>query len=411
MVAVIKAGRSLRRALHYNENKVKQQVARLIQAAGYAKDPDQLGFTEKIRRLEKLTELNERTRVNSLHISLNFDPSEKLSDATMRQVADRYMQKIGFGQQPYLVYVHEDAGHPHLHIVTTNIQATGKRIELHNIGRLQSEKARRAVEKEFNLVRADDRQRQQVYTLQPVKVRYGRSATKRAITNVLDAVLSKYKYTSLPELNAVLRQYNVLADQGSKESRVYKHGGLLYRVLNEKGEKVGVPIPASDFHNKPTLKFLQQRFLQNEPLRERHQRRVKNAIDAAITQSNTRNLQDLATALQQQGINLVVRQNAAGLVYGLTYVDHTTQCVFNGSHLGKAYSANQVQQRLQPTGSITSPAPSLSLPRTTATLPSLKPLAEPLTHSLQELLQSDADPALNPELQDAHTKKRKRLRH
>src|ERR1700678_4359906 len=192
MVAVIKPGRSLRNALHYNENKLKLEKAVLIHSANYGKDTDLLGFTDKIRRLEKLAALNQATKVNSVHISLNFDPSEKIPVEKLREIADAYMQKIGFGDQPYLVYQHHDSGHPHVHIVTTNIRKDGTRIKLHNIGRNQSEKARKEIEKEFNLLKAQRAQLKQAYVLKPVsiqKVQYGKSETKQAITNVLDAIL------------------------------------------------------------------------------------------------------------------------------------------------------------------------------------------------------------------------------
>src|SRR6266498_4039837 len=122
MVAVINCSSSLRNALHYNENKLKQQTAKLIHSANYGKDTELLGFTDKIGRLEKLAKLNERTKVNSIHISLNFDPSENISVEKLQEISDVYMQKIGFSQQPYLVYQHYDAGHPHIHVVTTNIK-------------------------------------------------------------------------------------------------------------------------------------------------------------------------------------------------------------------------------------------------------------------------------------------------
>src|ERR1700676_162176 len=118
MVAVINAGRSLRDALQYNEKKLTQGVASLIHSSGFGKDTELLGFSDKIRRLEKLAELNERTQVNSVHISLNFDPSEKLTEVTLCRIADTYMQKVGFGKQPYLVYQHHDSGHPHIHVLT-----------------------------------------------------------------------------------------------------------------------------------------------------------------------------------------------------------------------------------------------------------------------------------------------------
>lgn len=93
MVARIHQSESLRNALHYNENKLKVHSAKLIHSMNYLKDTEQLGFTDKISGLERLAALNERTNVNSLHISLNFDPSEKLNEEKLRAITDAYMQK------------------------------------------------------------------------------------------------------------------------------------------------------------------------------------------------------------------------------------------------------------------------------------------------------------------------------
>ncbi len=347
MVAIVHNSGSLRNALHYNENKVKQKVAECIHSANYLKDTELLSLIDKITRMEKLTMLNQQTKINSVHISLNFDPAEKLSKDVLKEIAEVYMQKIGFGEQPYLVYQHHDAGHPHLHIVTTNIKENGKRIELHNLGQNQSMKASKEIEKEFNLVKALSKSRLQ-YELKPVdaqKVQYGKSETKRAITNVLDAVLPHYKYTSLAELNAILRQYNVVADRGSEQSRIYKNEGLVYRILNERGEKIGVPIKASLIYNKPTLQSIQARFAQNEAARQRHKQRAKNAVDLSFAKHPLQNINSLQQSLIKERIQLILRQNDKGIIYGLTYIDNHTKCVFNGSDLGKQYSANAIQLR------------------------------------------------------------------
>ncbi len=347
MVAIVHNSGSLRNALHYNENKVKKGVAECIHSLHFTKDTEWLSFKDKINRLEKLTTLNQRTKINSLHISLNFDLSDKLEKENLKIITDTYMQKIGFGDQPYLVYQHHDAGHPHLHIVTTNIKEDGRRITLHNLGGNQSMRASKEIEKEFHLVQALSKSRLR-YEFKPVsiqKAQYGKSETKRAITNVLDAVLPHYKYTSLAELNAVLKQYNVLADRGSEESRIYKKGGLVYRVLNEKGEKIGVPIKASLIYNTPTLPSIKAKFAQNNEARQRYKQRVKNSVDFSFAKHPKHTLQTLQQALQKEGIDLQLRQNDNGIIFGLTYVDHQTKCVFNGSDLGKQYSANALQQR------------------------------------------------------------------
>jgi hypothetical protein len=347
MVAVIKTGHSLHRILNYNENKVKAGVAKFISSSNYPIDTEKLSFKLKLNRLLKQATLNENVTRNSVHVSLNFDPSEKLFKEQLKEIADSYMQKIGFGEQPYLVYQHFDAGHPHIHIVSVKVRADGNRIDTQNIGRNQSEKARKEIEIAYSLVKAENMKMKQ-YELKSAytqKVQYGKPDSRRAIANVLDAVLTTYKYTSLPELNAVLKQYNVLADRGSESSRVFQHQGILYRILDYNGNSIGVPIKASSFYNKPTLKYLEERFYLNEAARKPYKARVKNAIDLVFLKHPKQSLQTLIKSLEKEGINTLLRQNADGIIYGITYVDQQTKCVFNGSALGKAYSAKAIQER------------------------------------------------------------------
>lgn len=348
MVAVIKTGHSIHRIVNYNENKVKEGVAECISAANYPKDTDKLSLKNKINRLLHQAALNANVSRNSVHVSLNFDPSENHSKEKLEVIANTYMERIGFGNQPYLVYQHHDAGHPHIHIVSIKVREDGSRIDTQNIGRNQSEKARKEIEKEFGLVKAEDSKRLKQYQLKPLntgKIQYGKSETKRGILNVLNEVLYSYKYASIPELNAVLKQFHVVADRGSENSRVYKTNGLTYRLLDAKDNKVGVPIKASDFYNKPTLKFLEKKFVVNEKERQPNKARVKNTIDLLLMKQPATDLQGLVKALEKESIQTVLRQNQQGVIYGITYIDHRTKSVFNGSALGKPYSANGIQER------------------------------------------------------------------
>lgn len=353
MVAIIKSSHSIHRILNYNENKVKEGVAECIGEGNYPVDHDKMSFNLKLNYLLRQLQLNENVKANSIHISLNFDPSESaLDNLKLKDIADQYMEKIGFRDQPYLIYRHYDAGHPHIHLVSIKVRADGSRIDMHNIGRNQSETARKEIENVFGLVKAEGRKTKQHYELQPIalgKISYGKIQSKKAVTAVLEGVLDNYKYASLPELNAVLRQYNVMADRGSENSRIFKGGGLVYRILDEQGNPVGVPIKASDFYSKPTLKYLQEKFKGNETRRMPYKARLKNAIDMALLQKKL-SLQELAGLLEKQGIHMALRRNETGILYGITYVDHQTKCVFNGSVLGKQYSAKAIQERCLPTG-------------------------------------------------------------
>lgn len=346
MVAVIHCARSIRAAFHYNENKVSEGVAVCLNAANYPLEHQDLTHEQKLLMLLKRSTLNQATGRSAVHISLNFDPSEKLPKERLIEIADEYMERIGFGAQPYLVYEHTDSGHPHLHLVTTSIQENGKGIRLHNIGKLKSEPARKAIEQKYGLVKAENH-RQSLAQIKPVdtrKLQYGITDTRRAIYNVLASVLKGYRYTSLQELNAVLRLYNVEASRGEPDSRTYQRRGLYYRVLDGEGKPVGVPIKASLFPGRPTLSFLEQRFAVNDALRQPHKMRVRSAIDFILHNPKV-TLSGLKKQLAKRAIETVFRQNQDGLLYGVTFVDHQNRCIWNGSDLGKQYSAKALQER------------------------------------------------------------------
>ncbi|MEX6690031.1 relaxase/mobilization nuclease domain-containing protein [Danxiaibacter flavus] len=286
MVAVINTGNSISRTLNYNEQKVQEGKAKCIGAVNYPKDPDQLNFHEKLNMLKRQAELNENVKRNSVHISLNFDPSDRLDAEKMLSIAHSYMTEIGFGNQPYLIYQHFDAGHPHLHLVSFKVRNDGSRIDMQNIGRNQSRKACESLEKAYKLTVAKGRKQTITKSANTIEVaRYGKSETRRAISNVLEKVLPQYLYTSLPELNAVLKQYNVAVDGCNTNSRTFRNNGLFYRLLDSKGKPVGIPIKASLFYNNPGLKFLTERFNENEYKKLPFKSRIKNAVNIAFTKN------------------------------------------------------------------------------------------------------------------------------
>lgn len=340
-------------ALRYNENKVKNGKAVCIHSDGFLRDTSELTFAQKVSGFERLNCRNERAKTKTLHISLNFDPSEKLSTEKMQQVAEAYIKGIGFEGQPFLAYRHIDAGHPHIHIVTTTIREDGSRINTHNIGRNQSEVTRKQIEEDFNLIKANDKKaihREQVI---PINTRliYGKTETRQAINRVVSIVIQNYLFASLAELNVVLRKYGVQAEPGTKGSRVNQHRGLNYRMLDEKSTPVGVPIKASLLSIKPTVKKLETLFEKNRPLKEAFKTIIKKEIDETIAQVPA-DLSILKKILANKNIDLVLRtaSDGSGRVYGITFIDEKNRVVFNGSDLGKKYSAAHLQSSLHSKG-------------------------------------------------------------
>lgn len=348
MVAKVISGHHIKGALYYNEHKVAAGTAQCIQASGFLQDAGKLSFRDKLNRFTNLNQRNLRTKTNTLHISLNFDPGEKLSIDELNKIASVYMERIGFGDQPYLVYQHHDAAHPHIHIVSTLIQENAKRIAIHNLGRNQSETARQKIEIEFGLVRASSRQ-QKNSPLQPIEVEkaiYGKSLTKQSISGIVRTITRHYHYTTLPELNAILRQFNVIADRGTERSRMFEKNGLVYSLIDHNGRRIGIPVKASAIYGKPTLAFLNKQFKLNEVLRQVHREPLKQKIEHTLQDNRVRTRDDFITHLHGQGIIVTFRTNAEGRTYGITFIDNKNKTVFNGSALGKPYSVGAILDRL-----------------------------------------------------------------
>lgn len=348
MVAKITFPKKLESALNYNEHKVQRGVAKCIHAANYLQDVKSLNYYQKLHGFENNNRLNNRATSKTIHISLNFDPSESIANNKLMCIADSYMDKIGFGDQPYLVYKHEDAGHPHIHIVSSTIRNDGCRINTHNIGRNQSEKARKEIEQTYSLVQAENQSRKYGASIKPIDIKlppYGTVETKRTISNIVTEVYNNYKFSSLPEFNAALSQFNLLADRGKEGGRIFNNGGLLYHMLDRDKKMIGVPIKASKIGCKPILANLKKKFSQNNPGKVALKLETMKSIDKCMLSAGN-NMPNLISSLATEKIYLLVRKNGAGLVYGVTFVDNKQKVVFNGSQLGKNYSAAAFQNYL-----------------------------------------------------------------
>lgn len=213
---------------------------------------------------------------------------------------------------------------------------------MHYLGQNQSEKARKAIEIKYKLIKAQEQTVQKPDRVKAIKTDYGQAETKRQITNVVNQIIREYKFTSITELNAVLKDYHVMADAGAKDSRMSARGGLLYWITDEHGNELGVPIKATSIYGKPTLNKLQERFRLNEALRKPLKPGLIQIIDQALKQNSKKDFEQM---LQKQNIAVVFRQNQEGRIYGVTFIDHQHKAVFNGSDLGKTYSANELAAR------------------------------------------------------------------
>jgi hypothetical protein len=347
MFAKIKSHKNIVIPLRYNEEKLTEGKAESIWAENFLKDHYLLSMKDKADRFHQRSSLNEKQVDNGVHISLNFGKTEIVENEKMKGIANSYMKAMGFGEQPYVVYRHNDAGHTHLHIVATNIRSDGSKIHIRAKHLVESRKICKRIEQEYLLQRniktsPEDKLRFEVEQAQ--KVVYGEPGFKRAISDVLNTVVDHYKYSSLEELNAVLRLYNVEANPGVENSRLHKVGGLLYHGLDENGKRVGMPIKASDFLLKPTLKHLRERFSLNRELREGSADRIKTNIEWSFA-GMPPDWKGLLENLERQGISVVIMETGSGSAGNLFFIDHIGKSVLAGEAMSDAYSLSELQKR------------------------------------------------------------------
>ena len=130
MVAKLHQTRNIIGSLMYNENKVQSGLAKCIYAGNLIVTAKELDLQIKKNFLKLWSSLNANIHINGIHISLSFHPNDQhILPSNLPKISSKFMELIGFGEQPYLVYQHKDTSIPHVHIVSTNVINTGKRLD------------------------------------------------------------------------------------------------------------------------------------------------------------------------------------------------------------------------------------------------------------------------------------------
>lgn len=339
MVAKIGKGSSLHGALSYNQEKVKEQQAKIIFSNRVMMNRDgSVNMYLANQSFAPYLVANKNTEKPVLHISINPHPDDKVSDEMYSEIAQTYMQKMGLGDQPYLVYKHEDLDRQHIHIVTVNVDEKGKKIGDSN-NFYQSKKITRELEKIYNLHAAEKKkQSEELPTLKQVDYQSG--DIKKQISNISKSLIKNYRFQSVNEFRALLSLYGVTVEEVKGEVKGKNYSGLVYSAIDDKGEKIGNPIKSSVIGKSVGYDALQSRLEYSAKYMKEHKifESPKMIVGSAI--SNYTDKQTFLNDLAKNNINVVFRENTEGRIYGATFIDHQSRCVFNGSKMGKEFSAN-----------------------------------------------------------------------
>ena len=341
MIAKISSTENLGGALGYNFKKVQHNEAAVLCVNELRKGFDGTFQMDKVLAdMQKAIPEQCRTKKTVFHCSLNPHPDEKLSDEQLTQIAKEYMEALGYGNQPYIVFKHNDIAREHIHIVSLRVDFDGNKINDKFEGR-RSKKITNALEKKYNLIPSSKVSERT--TTETPKVNVVQGNIKEQVANTVRSAMKHYTFCSLGELNAVLRKYNLAVEEVKTEYRGKQYDGLVYVPTDDKGNKVSTPIHASDIGRGVGYTAVQNKMLKSKqmvkPLIPTVRRKV---LEVMRTSPHTE--ERLRQRLEKQDLRVVIRKNESGRLYGITFIDDEKGIALNGSRLGKGYAANKFNE-------------------------------------------------------------------
>ncbi|ERK03210.1 conjugal transfer protein MobB [Hoylesella pleuritidis] len=337
MIAKISATENLGGALGYNFKKVEKGEANILLAAElYQSKEGRYTMEDVLADMEALIPKNCRTKKTVFHCSLNPHPDDKISDEQLVQVAREYMEALGYGKQPYIVFKHSDIAREHIHIVSLRINGEGKKIN-DKFEKRRSKKITDTLERKYNLI-PSSKIADKMMNETP-KIDTTRGNIKEQVASVVRMVLKHYCFCSLGELNAILSKYNLAVEEVKTEFRGKKYDGLVYVPTDDKGNKTGIPIHASDIGRGAGYAAVQNRMQKSRQAVKPLVPTIRGKVLQTM-RTSPKTEEELRQRLKGQGLRVVIRRNESGRMYGVTFIDDKEGIALNGSRLGKGYAAN-----------------------------------------------------------------------
>ncbi|MDH6310017.1 hypothetical protein M2451_002907 [Dysgonomonas sp. PFB1-18] len=342
MVANISLGNSLFGALSYNQEKVDDNQAKILCSNLIMQTYDgEYKTSLTLRSFEDYLNANKNTKKPIVHISLNPHPDDKLTDEQFEKIAQEYLEKLGYGNQPYLVYKHEDIDRHHLHIVTTCVKENGERMN-GSFEHKRSKDITRELEKKYGLLPAEKVHYSEKMPLKRVNPKAGN--IKKQVANIVKSAMKNYHFQNINEYRALLSLYGVTVEEVKGEARGKSYNGLIYSALDKKGRKTGNPFKASLISREVGYDALQKRitFSKKDMKGKLSYNRTKTIVSSCLMNNCSR--KQLEKELAKNNISVLFRENDDKRIYGVTFIDHQQKVVFNGSRMGKEFSANTFQR-------------------------------------------------------------------
>lgn len=337
MIAKISSTENLGGVLGYNFKKVEKGEASILLAAELYQDREgRYTMEDVLADMQAVIPEKCRTKKMVFHCSLNPHPDEKLSDEQLTQIAKEYMEALGYGKQPYIVFKHNDIAREHIHIVSLRVDSRGRKIN-DKFEKRRSKKITDTLERKYNLIPSSKVSNKE--EVETPKVDISKENIKEQVASALRMVLKHYRFCSLGEFNAILSKYNLAVEEVKMEFRGKKYDGLVYVPTDDKGDKASTPIHASDIGRGVGYTAILNRIQKSKQTVKPLIPTIRNKVLQTM-RTSPKTEEELRQRLEEQSLRVFIRKNESGRIYGITFIDDKEGVALNGSRLGKGYAAN-----------------------------------------------------------------------
>lgn len=327
IVEIHKSSSSMSGTLQYNENKVRAGVASILCCHG-------VGSTE-IPVINRLFEDRERLSLReaqhlSFQMSVNSGPGDGIREERIPEFVKDLMEGLGYGEQPWVVFRHEDTGRVHYHVVSTRIDSEGRKIRDYYEKRA-CDRLVKGLQDKYGYIKGGGAKKTEGANVTIPVFRYGEGDVVRMMEDCLRHSLT-YRFTTGRQFAEVLRCHGVLVREGLGKDDLKVH--LSFQGLGDDGR----PCTASVSDVKMSLdvmKAVDERIEECDGLDVRREKAgLLKKVSSALERCG--DIPSLVRTLKPQGVDLVIYRDKDGIPRGSTLIDHTSACVFKGSELSRS---------------------------------------------------------------------------
>jgi hypothetical protein len=322
-------------SVKYNESKVEASEASVLFTMNIPDPSNPMATFEEYERGSL------RCEKMSFHASIDPSVDDKMSDKDIEEFAKKLMEKLGYGDQPYIVYKHSDIDRVHYHIVSVRVDKEGRKINDSN-ERKRCHQILKNLATEFGYkVGKGQKKDSRAEEFGVYKGFTPKAGNYSSQIEMLVSHAMRYHFTTEPQFRMLMNTLNVDFDYKKRGGKEY----LVFYGLDPKsgrrctvgisGKKLAVP-SVEEIH-----KHTQD--CKGEALKK-EKGRVGSIVRSLLPHSSSE--EHFRRMLEKTGISVHFSKTEDGRIFGATFIDHTVKCCFKASELHKITAAMFEEQRL-----------------------------------------------------------------